>query len=86
MKIVNRSFRYLGHGDTSAVLRVSIDANARDRKSAPLPADIDLFPSRCDCSHCANDWDCCGNIISAGTKIKFRKGGFVVIQHLTRNV
>ena len=95
MKLVNRSLRYLP--DDSAELRVSFAMNARDRKQAirrgrysPRFADAldaaDFFPSRCDCYHCSNDWDCCGRLVASWRSVEYRKGGIVVTQHLIRNI
>ena len=40
----------------------------------------------CDCTHCRNDWDCCGRMTVSGNSITRVRRGFVITQHLSRNV
>lgn len=40
----------------------------------------------CRCSHCANDWDCCGRFTLDHTEVKPTKRGASVTQYFTRNL
>lgn len=90
---------YVFTSDEDAEMRVSFDANARDRKSImksrkarrefvlELIGTEDLEnPGRCTCSHCANDWDCCGRMVPGRIELRARTGGLVAVQHYSRNI
>lgn len=40
----------------------------------------------CRCSHCENDWDCCGRLFVASTSVHRARRGLTVVQHYLRNV
>lgn len=44
-----------------------------------------LSENGCNCSHCARDYDCCGNWICYGATIQRASRGFVAIQTFSRN-
>lgn len=45
-----------------------------------------LQPLGCDCSHCRNDWDCCGNMTVSFTRFRRVRRGFLIIQHRSPNL
>lgn len=60
-----------------ALLRAMIEANY-------LPQ-----PGRCDCSHCANDWDCCGRLFPSRVTLRNvnrREHFATAVIHYVRNV
>jgi hypothetical protein len=99
LNVVNRSFTMhydeRGNGDDEAVRRVSLDMNARTRRAvlrnrrAFVRHAVDcgvVDAPGCDCSHCMNDWDCCGCMVPSTAYVVPRKGGVLLIQRLVRNV
>ena len=40
----------------------------------------------CDCRHCMNDWDCCGNLYPSTVKVEPAKRGIKVTQFYARNI
>lgn len=99
LRLVNTSSRYTDEqGDTQDV-RLSFDMSARDRKSILRnrvsrrwfvleligTGELDQ-PGRCQCSHCLNDWDCCGRLVPGTIKVQPRRGGLYVVQTYDRNV
>lgn len=89
---------YVFTSDEDAEMRVSFDANARDRKrvlknrrtrrelAVELKIDGTLEGEGCQCSHCRNDWDCCGRMVPGRVEIRARPGGLVAVQHYSRNI
>lgn len=46
-------------------------------------------PGRCDCSHCANDWDCCGRLFPSRVTLRSvnrREAFATAVVHYVRNV
>lgn len=46
-------------------------------------------PGRCDCSHCANDWDCCGRLFPSRVTLRNvnrREAFATAVIHYVRNV
>lgn len=81
--------------DSGLNVAIRIDCNARDRKGYlknrkflidGLMDSGDLIPTRCDCTHCLNDWDCCGRLIGYQPKVIPVKGGVLVRQYAARNL
>lgn len=83
------------HGEEEMTVRVSISMNAKHRKRAladrfaliqALTLAGELSPHRCDCSHCARDWDCCGKFVAWRTRMTASKGGVYITQTFSRNL
>ena len=97
-KILSTTFRYTGETGDSAVEVTRIDVNARERaiilasrKSRrefilELMGTGEIRNSGCDCSHCLNDWDCCGRMTLDGTQLDVPRHGLRIIQHVSRNI
>lgn len=45
-----------------------------------------LRSTRCDCSHCRADRDCCGRWVGYAPRFAFDRRGVTVTQHVGRNV
>lgn len=87
----------VSNNDEDETHRVSfrVRLNARDRKQAlrsqyttrMLLQDAGYIREYgCNCRHCRNDWDCCGNLFPSYVEIKPAKRGIKVTQHYLRNV
>lgn len=40
----------------------------------------------CYCSHCQNDWDCCGRMVPGSPRLVRKGYGLLVEQHYDRNI
>lgn len=45
-----------------------------------------IQPYGCDCYHCRNDWDCCGNFVVGSNRLFFAGDRMIVLQRLSRNL
>ena len=58
-----------------------------DRETLPAMIEEGLIaPYGCHCSHCLNDWDCCGNMFVWRNKIKRTRRGVKITQYFSRNI
>mgnify|MGYP007060693973 FL=1 len=71
MKVLTPNYyniTYRSNGDDVHIQSRTVRASAREMKGVSLRTlarDLDLLPYGCDCSHCRNDWDCCGRLFPA---------------------
>lgn len=60
--------------------------SVRDAVIRELTARGVLDTGGCDCSHCRNDWDCCGRFIVSGRRTRNTRRGLSVVTYYTRNI
>lgn len=66
--------------------RILHDSEARHALHRKLVDDGTLAPSGCDCYHCQQDWDCCGNFFTHGATYRRASRGFTATQTFQRNI
>jgi hypothetical protein len=75
-------YRFFAAG---AAARDAVLSNSREYLKQMISAG-DLPPLGCSCSHCQNDWDCCGRLYPSHHSVLAAEGGFKVATRYERNI
>lgn len=91
MKVLKPNYHSIAYrnGDDVHTRSLTVRASARELKGLNLYSvayDLGLTPYGCNCSHCRNDWDCCGRLFPAHHKVERMKRGFRVVTEYQRNI
>ena len=95
LKVLSAVYAYTDEDGDNAVRTLLVPMSARDRKIAlrnrrdfaTMLAEYGYVDEPgCDCSHCANDWDCCGRMVPQRARVVPARHGVRIEQAYHRNV
>lgn len=93
MRVLPQRVHWFDEDSNVTTTLVTMNASTRAFLLRNRRRALDIFQSwdvvsrpGCECSHCLNDYDCCGRMVLTALDLRPAKGGVYVAQYRVRNV